>query len=365
MNRTETARQTLTLHTVAHLRDLAREAGIAGRSAMRKAELVEALIPTQVAEIRQAEANRASLAKQTERRAPLASSAVGKAMEARDAYWQVRDHCGQENGGPAVSIAWEDYLDACDAAGVCTQTKCWDRATDGDGRCGRHSHGAPLGEDVVPTPERAEPVSRETDRVESDPALEDLPLSVLRRLNTRCQTPPRFGLTRPELEAHLLAHTTKDQRYEAARLIASSVTRSEAEAIALADVRRGYDEAEVPDTQVVAHVQANCEVWRIESDDAGDPISQFAFLVLLGARVPADENPEVRCAQCGATHGKRGFLIGRTRHGDYEYDAAWGANLQALTIPKGWGLAIPNATEPNVIECDCWPNGVRSSLDHA
>lgn len=161
MNRTEIARQTLLGHTVAHLRDLAREAGIVGRSAMRKAELAEALIPSTLAEIAQVEANRArqaSLAKATDRVAPL----VGKAMEARDRYNQIAARCGQENGGPAVSIAWEDYLDACDAAGVCTHTRCWEAATDGDGRCGQHSHGAALGDDVVPSSESEAAVSRET-----------------------------------------------------------------------------------------------------------------------------------------------------------------------------------------------------------
>lgn len=58
MNLTDTARRTLLAHPVAHLRDLAREAGIAGRSRMRKAELAEALIPAALAEMALVAANR-------------------------------------------------------------------------------------------------------------------------------------------------------------------------------------------------------------------------------------------------------------------------------------------------------------------
>jgi hypothetical protein len=191
MNLTDIARQTLLGHTVAHLRDLAREAGIEGRSKLRKAALAEALIPTQLAEMAQVGANRArqaALTKQTERVAPLASSPVGLAMEAKDRYLEVVGRLGAENGGPAVSIAWEDYLDACYAAETCTVTICWDRATDGDGRCGRHSHGAPLGQDVVPTSE-PEPVSRET--VPSEPE-QAAPIS---RGYTDCECRDCFDVT--------------------------------------------------------------------------------------------------------------------------------------------------------------------------
>lgn len=149
MSRTETARNTLTQHTVAELRQLASEANVAGRSKMRKAELVEALLPTQLAEMGLGEANRrASLV-------PADGSLVRAAINAKDAYLEVVAKRGQENGGPEVSAAWEDYLDACVAAETCALTTCWDRATD-DGRCGKHSWGAPLGQDVVSRETEAE-----------------------------------------------------------------------------------------------------------------------------------------------------------------------------------------------------------------
>lgn len=169
MNRTETARNTLSLMTVAELRDLAREAGIAGRSKLRKAELVAALLPAHLAEMAEVATRRAPA--EADRETALAArqwdgslgarmtdgSLVAAAIRAKETYLEVVGRLGAENGGPAVSIAWEDYLDACFAAETCTFVTCWDRATD-DGRCGRHSHGPALGNDVV----ASEPVSRET-----------------------------------------------------------------------------------------------------------------------------------------------------------------------------------------------------------
>lgn len=164
MNRTEIARQTLAAQTVAELRDLALDAELRGFRRLRKAELVELLIPTQLAEMALVEANRAdAVSRETPAPHPT-DSLVSAAIRARDAYQEVAARCGQENGGPAVSIAWEDYLDACVAAEVCARTDCWDRATDGDGRCGRHSWGPALGQDVAPS--EPEAVSRETEPTE-------------------------------------------------------------------------------------------------------------------------------------------------------------------------------------------------------
>lgn len=229
MDRTETARQTLAAYPVRELRDLARDQNVVGRSKMRKAELVEALIPSTLAEMALVEANRrASLAIATDSPYPAPAtdffahtSAV--AMHEAQLAWE------EAEGEVAQGAAWEDYVDACYEAGLCTEPGCEAEAadTDDEHRCPTHLRGAALGDDV----------SRET----------------------------------------------------------------------------------------------------------------------------ADEAPaQLRCTQCGSDHGRRGFSIGRTRHGDYEYDATWGESPKSIKIPRGWELAHPNATEPNVIECDCWPNGVRS-----
>lgn len=189
MNPTETARETLAQHTVAELRDLAREAGIVGRSRMRKAELVEALLPTQVA--------KADLV-------PADGSLVRAAINAKDAYLEVVARCGQENGGFEVSAAWEDYLDASFAAETCTRTDCWDRATD-DGRCGRHSHGAPLGQDVV-SRETATPAPSEGQTIRE--RLAELPTRELREIAASLTISHRSGMAREQLIAALAGHPT-------------------------------------------------------------------------------------------------------------------------------------------------------------
>lgn len=187
----------LTELTVPQLRQLAAEVGIVGRSRMRKAELIAAL--TEVSEEAAAVADESL---------PLVSP-VRAAINALETYLEVVGRLGAENGGPAVSAAWEDYLDASFAAETCTVTTCWDRATD-DGRCGRHSWGAPLGQDVAPG--------------------------------------------EPEVPS--------------------------AQELVAADVRRSYDEAEVPDP--IAHVRAAVDPASV---DGGTELGR-AYLEVLAAEAP-------------------------------------------------------------------------------
>lgn len=97
--------------------------------------------------------------------------------------------------------------------------------------------------------------------------------------------------------------------------------------------------------------------WLADGAYVPDEVEQdWATEVLAPAK------PRLRCAQCGSDHGRKGFSIGRMVGGDYVYDAVWGETRNLTEVPQGWTLSFAQDVEPNVIECDCWPNGVWSYL---
>lgn len=196
MNRTDIARNTLAQLTVAELRDLAREAGIAGRSRLRKAELVAALLPIQVAE--QAEVATRRTAAEADRATTDAARhwdpRLGARLVAAEApapadnffahtsavhMHEMQEAWEEAEGEVAQSAAWEDYIDACYEAGLCGELDCEAEAvdTDDEHRCPIHLRGAALGDDVAEPTDAEEPCPA---RVAATPAqdAEQLDLAV-------------------------------------------------------------------------------------------------------------------------------------------------------------------------------------------